>query len=107
MQSVIDKFHPRNFKCSPLMHAILWFICCSDDNPWAVHPDTGPIRSLSVTSDGFVTDMNVFIGSLDDLERNLKGCADVVELTKEERMWFQQRINTMVSQQFSQRKIFI
>lgn len=55
------------------------------DKPW-----TEPaIRTLSVTSDGFVTTESEFLGEAADLDRNLLNLLVAADLTDEERREFE------------------
>lgn len=90
MTSLTNKFHPNNFKCSAKMHAILGCIC---GESWA-KPE---LYGLSVTSDGFVSSMDIFLGSAKDFYNNINGCLDAVEATEEERNWFWHNYDLKVS----------
>lgn len=78
LADIVAKLNPGVLRVSPKFCAMLAFIL--DQDGW-----TSPtIESLTITSDGILlTDMgNSIIGSADDLERNLRGVAECVGLTK-------------------------
>jgi len=85
--NLFDKLCPNDkLKCSGKMTAILGCIC---GQSW-----TDPqLRHLYVTSDGIVLGEQVgdcgandWLGDVSDLTRNLKGVADYVGLTSDERI---------------------
>ena len=83
---LIQKLHPEHLSCSPKMQAIL---ACLVGETW-----TDPrIAHLYITSDGSVLGenegdcgANAFIGHVSDFGRNIGEIANLVELTKDERI---------------------
>jgi hypothetical protein len=76
--SLIQKLHPSNFTAmSPKMAAIVAYIL-------GVKWTDPELRSLAITSDGYVVSDSLFIGSVDDLERNINELLNVAGLTEEE-----------------------
>ena len=73
-----DKLHPTQFSdMSPKLGAI---VACILGENW-----TSPrLSHLSITSDGFVVSGDHFIGSAQDLQRNIDNLLEVADLTKEE-----------------------
>lgn len=82
-QSIVNKFHPSVFHTGGKLHAIIAFILEQDG--WT----TPQLYSLSITSDGFVVSGDHFIGSVEDLERNLGGAAAHAGLTNVEAVYFE------------------
>lgn len=81
LEAITNKFHPSVFRCSPMFHAVIAYIL---GQVW-----TKPsLRTLSITSDGFVVSEQNFIGSVEDLERNLGGASAAAELTDAEAVFF-------------------
>lgn len=66
-------FSPKRFRCSPKMHAILGYLF---EENWT-HPE---IRSMAITSDGYVVADGDFLGTAEDLLENLKGCIKAAEM---------------------------
>ena len=85
---LFEKLSPERLLCSGKMTAVLGCIC---GQQW-----TNPrIVELCVTSDGVVLGVregdcgaNEIVGDRSDLVRNLRGVADAVGLTHEERLRF-------------------
>jgi hypothetical protein len=83
---LVRKLHPEQIRVSPLFHAILAYLL--GQTGWT----TPELAALSVTSDGFLLGMRKgdvgyddFLGTHADLDRNLRGVADAVDLTPAER----------------------
>ena len=76
--TLADKLHPSRFsEMSPKMAAIVAFLVGEE---W-----TNPtIRTLSITSDGYVVSDKHFIGTAEDLENNLEALIHAAELTEDE-----------------------
>jgi hypothetical protein len=82
---LVGKLHPTQVRVSPLFHAVL--ACLLGQTGWT----TPELASLTVTSDGFLLGMrqgdcgfNDFLGTHDDLARNLRGVAEAVGLISAE-----------------------
>lgn len=96
MSTAIDRLRPGALRTSGKMMAILGFVC---GMTW-----TRPaIVGLVETTDGFVlacTDAaplaNDFLGSREDLDRNLRGAADAAGLTDDEAAWLMGRAETLI-----------
>ena len=85
MATLTEKLSPARLRCSGKLTAILAFLV--NAKGWTDPAITGMV----ITSDGFVLAatthdpfMNDFIGDVRDLDRNLAGVAEAVELTAEE-----------------------
>jgi len=82
--NLLKKLHPNRITgASDKMYYIISSIIGAD---W-VTSDRG-LGSFSVTSDGFVIDCGLFLGSYDDFKRNVRGYIAVAELTEKELAYF-------------------
>ena len=80
-----DLLHPRRFsEMSPRMAAIVGYVL-------GEHWTEPEIAWLSVTVDGHVVSDAHFIGSGQDLDRNVANLLDAAELTQEQRQEWQAR----------------
>jgi hypothetical protein len=85
MKALAEKLHPKRFRTGAQFHAML--ACMLGQTGWV----TPEYAALTVTCDGFLLGMhkgdcgfNDFIGSRDDLIRNLNGTAAHVGLDPDE-----------------------
>lgn len=88
-EELVEAFSPDKLRVSPKFSAILCYLLGGDE--WT----TPSLVSLATTSDGYLMGRDngdrgfdtggVFLGAVSDLNANLAGVADVLELTVEER----------------------
>ena len=79
MTNLSDLLHPRRFtEMSPRMAAIVAYVL-------GQHWTEPEIAWLSVSTDGYVSSDSHFIGSGQDLDRNIANLLDAAELTEEQR----------------------
>lgn len=84
LEGLRAKLHPRVFpNCSPMMHYIMSTIVRAD---WVRAPRG--VGHFSITSDGFVVDGGVFLGSAADFQRNIQGYVEAAGLAPAERDLF-------------------
>jgi len=89
-EELVAAFSPDKLQVSPKFSAILCYLLGGDE--WT----TPSLISLATTSDGHLVGRDngrrgydtggVYLGDLSDLNANLAGVADVLELTPEERV---------------------
>jgi hypothetical protein len=89
-EAVVEKLSPNRVKVSGKFTALLAFLL---DQSWT-EPE---ITALTITSDGILIDSssglaNDILGDVGDLERNIRGVAEVAELTAAETRWLLARI---------------
>lgn len=90
--SIAQKLHPSRVRVSPQFSALLAYLL---EEAWT----TPHILELSVTVEGLLSiwtsdGNNALQGTLPDLERNIRGVAEVAELTREELDWLLAQIPT-------------
>lgn len=88
--SIASKLHPTRVRVSGKFTALLGYLL---NERWT----EPPISSLTITSDGVMLDSssgfaNDVIGDVGDLERNIRGVAEVADLTPAETRWLLDRI---------------
>lgn len=88
--SVLEKLHPNRIQLSAKFRALLGYLL---DERW-----TNPyIVTLDITSDGFMNvwtsdGQNGIEGGVGDLDRNIRGVAEVAGLTAEETAWLENQV---------------
>lgn len=88
--TLVDKLHPDRFTAmSGRMAAIVGYVL---GESWT-EPE---LPYLSVTSDGFVTSADDFMGEAADLDRNILDLLDAAGLTADERAEFESRYRDRV-----------
>jgi hypothetical protein len=88
LRELKDLLHPRRFtEMSPKMAFIVGAIIGED---WAKGPrgETSPGSHFSITSDGFVICGNMFIGAVDEFDKNLEQLEQAAKLNEEQRILF-------------------
>ena len=65
---------------------MMFCVCQVLGTDWVTCDHAG--GGMSITSDGFVVSGSLFIGSADDLERNLRGFLNAAEVNEDERTLF-------------------
>jgi hypothetical protein len=80
-QIVIEKLSPAKVRLSPRMR---WIVDSLTGQDYGARGPRGEAPGhISITSDGFLTHESMFLGSWDDLNRNLVGLlVDTLHLTK-------------------------
>ena len=87
-ETLADKLHPSRFSAmSPKMAAIVAYIL--GEKGWTI-PD---MRTLSITSDGYMVSESCFIGSVEDFDNNITSLIHAAELTEAEEAEFRRHMH--------------